>query len=153
MTCDIIALFDANGQRSVFHRAYGSEVGSTAIKFIPTGGLFVTGGLTPKNIKYIEDPDSEFMKAYHDKGRVSPILKNIPLFAVMVDDLGVRGALKCCQVELEKLHNDNETCEMVEVKPKDATVVAPSVQFFGPEFLVLSTIVSVAAGVFLGRHK
>jgi glucokinase len=70
--------------------AYGSEVGCAAIKWIPTGGLFVTGGLTPKNIKQIEGSDSEFMKAYYDKGRVSKILDNIPLFAVMVEDLGVR---------------------------------------------------------------
>jgi glucokinase len=52
--------------------------------------LFVTGGLTPKNIQRIEGKDSEFMKAFHDKGRVSPILDTIPLFAVMVEDLGVR---------------------------------------------------------------
>jgi glucokinase len=34
------------------------------------------------------------MQAYLDKGRVSPILQTIPLFAVMVEDLGVRGAHK-----------------------------------------------------------
>jgi len=32
------------------------------------------------------------MQAFHDKGRVSPILKNIPLYAVLVEDLGERGA-------------------------------------------------------------
>jgi len=82
--------------------AYGSEVGSVAIKLIPTGGLYVTGGLTPKNIKWIEGKDSHFLKAYHDKGRVSPILDNIPLFAVMVEDLGVRGARKNANIEHEK---------------------------------------------------
>lgn len=30
------------------------------------------------------------MKAYNDKGRASVVLKKVPLFAVMVDDLGVR---------------------------------------------------------------
>jgi Glucokinase len=61
---------------------------------IPTGGLYVTGGLTPKNIEWIEGEGSCFMKAYWDKGRVTPILKNVPLFAVMTEDLGVRGAVK-----------------------------------------------------------
>lgn len=84
--------------------AYGSEVGSAAIKWIPTGGLYVTGGLTPKNIAHIEGKDSCFMKAFVDKGRVSPLLSTIPLFAVMEEDLGVRGALKCCILEYEKLH-------------------------------------------------
>ena len=83
-------------------RSYGSEVGSVAIKLIPTGGLYVTGGLTPKNIEWIRGDDSHFMKAYYDKGRVSPILENVPVLAVMVEDLGVRGARKnaelvrCC---------------------------------------------------------
>ncbi len=70
--------------------AYGSEVGSAALKWIPTGGLYVTGGLTRKNIEHIEGKDSMFMKAYWDKGRASHVLKDIPLFAVIVEDLGVR---------------------------------------------------------------
>ena len=78
--------------------SYGSEVGSVGIKLIPSGGLYVTGGLTPKNIKWIEGKDSCFLKAYLDKGRVSPILDNIPLFAVMVEDLGVRGARKNAEI-------------------------------------------------------
>lgn len=68
------------------------------VKFIPTGGLYVTGGLTPKNIDWIEGQDSLFMKAYRDKGRVSPILEIIPLFAVMTEDLGVRGAVTKAQL-------------------------------------------------------
>ncbi len=68
------------------------------IKFIPTGGLFVTGGLTPKNIKWIEGQDSPFMKAYNDKGRVKPVLENVPVFAVLTEDLGVRGAHKSAQL-------------------------------------------------------
>jgi glucokinase len=78
--------------------AYGCEVGSSAVKFIPTGGMYVTGGLTPKNIKFIEGQKSPFMTSYHDKGRVSPILEHVPLFAVMVEDLGVRGAHKSAQL-------------------------------------------------------
>eukprot|EP00429_Kryptoperidinium_foliaceum_P006230 CAMPEP_0176021684 /NCGR_PEP_ID=MMETSP0120_2-20121206/10536_1 /TAXON_ID=160619 /ORGANISM="Kryptoperidinium foliaceum, Strain CCMP 1326" /LENGTH=368 /DNA_ID=CAMNT_0017354805 /DNA_START=30 /DNA_END=1134 /DNA_ORIENTATION=+ len=70
-----------------------SEVGSAGVKFIPTGGLYVTGGLTPKNIQFIEGANSPFMKACLDKGRVTPVLDNVPIFAVMVEDLGVRGAL------------------------------------------------------------
>ena len=36
--------------------------------------------------------NSLFMKAFHDKGRVSPFLAKIPLYAVLVEDLGERGA-------------------------------------------------------------
>ncbi|MGK3735829.1 MAG: hypothetical protein ACI90V_002670 [Bacillariaceae sp.] len=38
------------------------------------------------------------MTAYYDKGRVSSILNNVPLLAVMVEDLGVRGATKNAQI-------------------------------------------------------
>jgi hypothetical protein len=54
----------------------------------------MTGGVTPKNIGLIEGPDSEFMRSYLDKGRVRPLLDKVPLFAVMTEDLGVRGAHK-----------------------------------------------------------
>ena len=74
---------------------------------VPTGGLYVTGGLTPKNIDWItgkncKDGHSYFLDAYRDKGRVSPILDNVPLFAVLTEDLGVRGAVKSAQLEYEK---------------------------------------------------
>ena len=85
--------------------AYGCEVGSSAIKWIPTGGLFVTGGLTPKNMQFIagclEGEATEFMKSYLHKGRVSPLLERIPLYAVLVEDLGVRGAHKAAQLAYE----------------------------------------------------
>ena len=80
---------------NIMMSAYGAEVGNCALKFIPTGGLYVSGGLTPKNIKFIQGEDSPFMKAYKDKGRLSPLLDNIPLFAVLAEDLGLRGARVC----------------------------------------------------------
>ena len=77
--------------------AYGAEVGNAALKFIPTGGLYVTGGLTPKNIHLIKGMDSPFMKAYLDKGRMTPLCESIPLFAVLSEDIGLRGARVCAE--------------------------------------------------------
>jgi glucokinase len=74
---------------------YGAEAGNCCVKFIPTGGLYVSGGLTPKNIDFIKGEDSPFMKAYKDKGRLSELVKSIPLFAVLVEDIGLRGARVC----------------------------------------------------------
>ena len=62
------------------------------MKWLPYGGLYLTGGLTPKNIELIADPNGPFMPALLDKGRVSGMLSNIPVFAVLVDNLGERGA-------------------------------------------------------------
>jgi len=79
--------------------AYGAEVGNASLKFIPTGGMFVTGGLTSKNIGLIQGKDSPFMKAYLDKGRLNPLLETVPLFAVMNEDIGLRGARVCAERE------------------------------------------------------
>lgn len=83
----------------IFSSTYGSEVGCCAIKWIPTGGIYVTGGIIGKNLKthpeYYLGKDSPFMKAYFDKGRVSPILDDIPVFALKGADMGLRGARVC----------------------------------------------------------
>jgi hypothetical protein len=41
-----------------------------------------------------------FQEAFYDKGRVSKVLELIPIYAIMVDDLGERGA---CYVVLDTL--------------------------------------------------
>ena len=38
------------------------------------------------------------MEAYLDKGRVRTLLDTVPLFAVLTEDLGVRGAYKCAMM-------------------------------------------------------
>jgi glucokinase len=96
---------------NIMMSAYGCEVGSSAIKWIPTGGLFVTGGLTPKNMKFIagngSEHTTEFMKSYLHKGRVSTLLQRIPLYAVLVEDLGVRGAHKAAQMAFEQYQREH----------------------------------------------
>lgn len=91
---------------NIFASAYGTFVGGSAIKFIPTGGLYVVGGLTANNLHYIEGKDSNFMKAYRDNGRVSVVLDDIPLFAVLNEDLGLRGARVCAQREYNNRLNE-----------------------------------------------
>mmetsp|Transcript_1410 Transcript_1410/g.2926 ORF Transcript_1410/g.2926 Transcript_1410/m.2926 type:complete len:141 (+) Transcript_1410:480-902(+) len=87
----------------IFASAYGAEVGNVACQFIPHGGIFVCGGLTPKNMHLIEGPGSPFMTAYNDKGRLSKLVKDIPVFAVMVEDLGLRGARYVAAREYSRL--------------------------------------------------
>ena len=72
-------------------------MGNAALKFIPTGGLYVTGGLTPKNLHLIKGMDTPFIKAYLDKGRMTPLCESIPLFAVLSEDIGLRGARVCAE--------------------------------------------------------
>uniref|UniRef100_A0A7S1N5E5 Uncharacterized protein n=1 Tax=Eutreptiella gymnastica TaxID=73025 RepID=A0A7S1N5E5_9EUGL len=61
---------------------------------MPFGGLYLTGGVTNKLLHRIT-PDGGgggFLEAYHDKGRVSPLLRRIPLFVIKSDNCGEQGA-------------------------------------------------------------
>ena len=76
----------------IFISAYGSEAGVACLKWMPFNGLYLTGGITPKNIDRISEPDGDFLHSFFDKGRVSPFLKRVPLYAVLEEDVGERGA-------------------------------------------------------------
>mmetsp|Transcript_5594 Transcript_5594/g.15165 ORF Transcript_5594/g.15165 Transcript_5594/m.15165 type:complete len:419 (-) Transcript_5594:971-2227(-) len=127
--------------------AYGAEVGCASIKFIPTGGMYVTGGLTPKNIDFIQGADSPFMKAYKDKGRVAPLLESVPLFAVLVEDLGVRGAHKAAMMEYERLHKNEADSDVSE---SDAPKARASNHW--TQMLAVATL-SVLAGMAISKAR
>lgn len=126
--------------------AYGCETGSAAIKWLPIGGLFLSGGLTPKNIKHIVGLETEFMKSYLHKGRVSSVLERIPLFAVMSEDLGVRGVHKAAKTEWEnfvkKVKEDSlklpsaETSVLNVLKDNLLLIVSAFIMSFGTAFVI-----------------
>ena len=75
-----------------FVRSYGAECGAVALKFLCTGGLFLCGGLTPKNIDLLKDPQGPFMATFLDKGRLTQTMRTIPVYAVMDEMVGLHGA-------------------------------------------------------------
>ena len=127
---------------SIMMSAYGCEAGSAAIKWMPTGGLFVTGGLTPKNIRYIDGLHTDFMISYQSKGRVRPLLQRVPLFAVMVEDLGVRGAHKAALMEYESFVQGSSTSPV-----KNKSILGP-ISLVPQNVLLLGA--TAAVGFFLG---
>ena len=76
---------------SIFSQCYGSEVGVAALKWLPYGGLYISGGIAAKNPSWVKSND--FLGAYKDKGRMSKLVQNVPLYLVLVEDTGERGAL------------------------------------------------------------
>ena len=70
---------------------YGAEVGVCALKWLPLGGLYITGNLASENVPLFTDSDI-FMSAFLDKGRVSPVLKQVPVKIVLAQDVVQRGA-------------------------------------------------------------
>jgi glucokinase len=129
--------------------AYGSEVGSAAIKWIPTGGLFVTGGLTPKNIDHIAKLDGDFMQSYQNKGRVAPLLATIPLFAVLVEDLGVRGAHQVALREYEQ--HEQQKSSVTTRNGHCSTHMNMPVQCWAG--VAVAVVASFGLGAMLGRRQ
>jgi len=93
----VVAKCAAKGNRvcqkavDVFNACYGSEVGVAALKWLPYGGLYVSGGIAAKNPHWVQS--KEFMEAYQDKGRMSSLVMQVPLYLVLTEDTGERGAL------------------------------------------------------------
>mmetsp|Transcript_16666 Transcript_16666/g.43032 ORF Transcript_16666/g.43032 Transcript_16666/m.43032 type:complete len:685 (+) Transcript_16666:53-2107(+) len=75
----------------IFAGCYGSACGNMALTVQPFGGLYITGGVTKRLATWLLEEGS-FMNAYLDKGRVSPLLEQVPLLIVKSDDMGQRGA-------------------------------------------------------------
>jgi len=75
----------------VFSSCYGSEVGVAALKWLPYGGLYISGGIAAKNPSWVQS--EQFMDAYKDKGRMSTLVMKVPLYLVLTEDTGERGAL------------------------------------------------------------
>ncbi len=76
----------------LFVSLYGAEAGNLALKALSTGGLYVGGGIAPKILDLLKD--GTFMAAFTDKGRLSPVLKNMPVQVILNDKTALFGAAR-----------------------------------------------------------
>ncbi|MCA1829294.1 MAG: glucokinase [Myxococcales bacterium] len=74
----------------LFCKLYGAEAGNLALKTLATGGVFVAGGIAPRIIEHLKD--GRFREAFFDKGRMRPLLEQIPVQVVLNTDAGLLGA-------------------------------------------------------------
>ena len=82
---------------SIFVSIYGAETGNVALNFMSTGGIFIGGSVAAKNVPKMKDPI--FMQSFLDKGRMTPLLKEMPVTIVLNDDSGLIGAARYTLVE------------------------------------------------------
>jgi glucokinase len=81
----------------IFVSVYGAETGNCALKFMSTGGIFIGGGIAAKIVPKMKEP--EFMRAFLDKGRMKPLLEDMPVKIVMNDSSGLIGAARCALIQ------------------------------------------------------
>ena len=75
----------------IFVEAYAAEVGNLALKLIPNGGLYIAGGIAPKILPLLQD--GTFLQILKSKGRISPVLDDIPIHIVLNPEVGLIGAM------------------------------------------------------------
>lgn len=73
-----------------FVGVYGAAAGNVALQFFATGGVYVGGGIAPK----IRDRMKEggFVSAFVSKGRMRPLLEEIPVKLIVNDKTALWGA-------------------------------------------------------------
>jgi glucokinase len=76
----------------LFVSLYGAEAGNVALKIMATAGVYVGGGIAPKIIKKLTEPT--FMQAFAAKGRLKPLLQEIPVHIIMNDKTALLGAAR-----------------------------------------------------------
>lgn len=79
-----------------FCRLYGAEAGNLALKVMATGGVYVGGGIAPKNIAALQA--GSFLAGFLDKGRMRELVAAIPVKVVMNQFTGLRGAARCAKL-------------------------------------------------------
>lgn len=75
---------------TLFLEAYGVEAGNLALKLLPYGGLYIAGGIAAKILPLMERGD--FMRGFLQKGRVSSVLEQVPVYVVLNPKVGLLGA-------------------------------------------------------------
>lgn len=86
-TCEIcVAAMD------LFVSLYGAEAGNLALKVMARAGMFIGGGIAPKIIPKLKDP--QFLHSFKDKGRMQSFLEEIPIRVILNDRAALLGAAR-----------------------------------------------------------
>jgi glucokinase len=76
---------------------YGAEAGNLALTLMATAGVYVGGGIAPKIIQKLTD--STFLDAFVTKGRLKPLLEQIPVRVIMNDKAALLGAARVATLQ------------------------------------------------------
>jgi len=90
----------------IFVSAYGAEAGNVALKVLAAGGIYLGGGVAPKSLKIMQD--GEFLKAFLDKGRLSPLLQSVPVRIILDETCALLGAAAYAEARAAELSGRSE---------------------------------------------
>ena len=82
----------------LFCRILGEEAGNLALKSLPDGGIFIGGGIPPRIISWLKK--GQLRKGFEEKGRMTNLLQELPIFVVDEPYLGIYGGAYKLQLSL-----------------------------------------------------
>ena len=77
----------------LFLELYGAEAGNMALKVMARGGVWLGGGIVVKILKRLQ-ASGGFVRAFTDKGRLRPLMQNIPVRVILNDATALLGAAR-----------------------------------------------------------
>jgi glucokinase len=75
---------------SLFARILAAEAGNLALRVLPTGGVYVGGGIPPRILSVLQRP--EFLEAFRSKGRFVELMQRFPVYVVLEPRAALLGA-------------------------------------------------------------
>ena len=74
----------------IFVGCLAAEAANMALKTMACGGVFLGGGIPVKLLPRIQS--ASFVHSFTDKGRLSPLMKNTPVYVILNDQAALLGA-------------------------------------------------------------
>ncbi len=71
---------------------FGAFAGNIVLMFRPTGGIYLVGGVTAKTAYWLQS--EFFLDAFLDKGRMSSLAVQTPLYLVNDENTGLKGVIE-----------------------------------------------------------
>jgi glucokinase len=81
----------------IFVGVLGAETGNCALRYMTSGGIFIAGVIAAKNVEKLKN--AAFLQAFLDKGRMSSLLKDMPIRVILNDDCGLIGSARYTLVQ------------------------------------------------------
>lgn len=75
---------------ALFARLYGAFAGDMALACLPSGGVYLAGGIAPKILPRLQE--GGFMQAFNDKGRMQKLVSILPVQVITNPHCGLLGA-------------------------------------------------------------
>ncbi|MEO6052760.1 MAG: glucokinase [Chthoniobacterales bacterium] len=76
----------------IFISCLGAEAGNLALKVMATGGVYIGGGIPVRILSKLRG--TSFLDAFFDKGRLSSLMRGMPVHVILNDDAALLGSAR-----------------------------------------------------------